>query len=123
MYIINPAWIYLIEQLDRIHELFIFLAFLIIIGWIIAGTHIDVDTGTLHFKSVHDAVCMVLVVLFATLAMAVPTQETGYKMLLADKITVDVLKDGHEVVKDDISSAIDKIRDSVIDIMKNDQSR
>lgn len=113
MYIINPAWIYLIEQLDRIHNLFILLTFLIIIVWIVKGVHIDEDTGVIHFKSAHDMVAVCLVVLFATVSAAVPTRETGYKMLLADKITADVLKDGHEVVKDDLSAAIDKVVDAI----------
>lgn len=118
MYIINPAWIYLIEQLDRIHSLCIILAILMIIGWFITGIHQDNDTGDVHFKSAHNVACMVLVMLFITLSCAIPTRETGYKMLIAGTITTDVLKDGHELVKEDLSSAMDKVKDSVIDIMK-----
>lgn len=124
--IVSPWLIYLVERLDGLQAVFGIIA--VLIGFVfvvlsavltIAALENDMEK---ECKSVRHCLKMLVIplIFFTATAIAIPDTNTGYKMLVASKLTPDNLQKLQEkgvelkdVFKDDTKEVIESLHNSV----------
>lgn len=120
-YIINPWWFYLAGLFGKLEMLWWViintLAFLVFIGILLLLMCDGIDYNQLMSitKRKSKRIVAVLSVL-ALLFIAVPTQDTVNKMIIANVLTTENIKGGAEFTQDQIGQIIDKIADAAIKV-------
>lgn len=126
-YIINPWWLYLAGLFGKLETLWWVIidtsVFLVFIGILILlmCDGIDYEQLVLIAKRKSKRIASILLVL-ALLFIAVPTQDTVNKMIIANVLTTENIKGGAEFTQDQIGQIIDKIADAAIKVKQAENS-
>lgn len=119
-YIINPWWFYLAGLFGKLEILWLViiaaLPIFVCIGMLLLLLcDVDYDQFASIVKGKSKLVMAVLLTC-ALLFIAVPTQDTVNKMIIANVLTTENIKGGTEFTQDQIGQIIDKIADAAIKV-------
>ncbi|WP_444321571.1 hypothetical protein [Megasphaera sp.] len=119
-YIINPWWFYLAGLFGKLEILWLviiaaFPIFVCIGMLLLLLCDVDYDKFASIVKGKSKLVMAVLLTC-ALLFIAVPTQDTVNKMIIANVLTTENIKGGAEFTQDQIGQIIDKIADAAIKV-------
>jgi hypothetical protein len=119
-YIINPWWFYLAGLFGKLEILWLviiaaFPIFVCIGMLLLLLCDVDYDKFASIVKGKSKLVMAVLLTC-ALLFIAVPTQDTVNKMIIANVLTTENIKGGAEFTQDQIGKIIDKIADAAIKV-------
>lgn len=115
-YIISPWVIYGIGIIKPVIFLLIILSLVSMIVFFISTLQLIDNYNEEERKIINKFVKTSLVTLSisALLLVLIPSQETAYKMLIASYITTENISETHRFVKEELSSALEKVTDAVI---------
>ena len=129
-YIINPWWFYLVSVLNTLHFMAVIGAGLSIIACGVAYAfycdHVhDYVPDNGYTTKVINTVKKLCIVFFlcVTLIIIVPTDATMNKMMIANVLTTENIKNGTDFTQDQIGKLVDKIADAAIRVKEADGRR
>ncbi|NME19063.1 hypothetical protein [Megasphaera elsdenii] len=126
-YIINPWWFYLAGLFGKVEVLWWViidtLTLFVVLGLLIFLLMYDINHEQLMsiIKRKSKQIVAVLSVL-ALLFIAAPTQDTVNKMIIANALTTNNIKDSASFTQDQIGQIIDKIADAAIKVKQAENS-
>lgn len=129
-YIINPWWFYLTSALDSLHCIAVLAAILFaasIVMLVVFYCEHESDYG--YDKTYTNRMLRIakkIVIAFGvcvTLIIIVPTDETMNKMMIANVLTTENIKNGTDFTQDQIGKLVDKIADAAIRVKEADGRR
>lgn len=124
-YIINPWWFYIVGVFDKLHIIAcmgaiasVFSLGLIIFTYDEMKKTFEVAKITKRMKQLG-----VLSVVFLTLTICIPSEQTMTKMMIANVLTTENIKSGTDFTQDQIGKLVDKIADAAIRVKEADGRR
>lgn len=121
-YIINPWWFYLISVIDKVHLIAmlgaiasVFTIVLILIGHNELKKTVEIAKITKRMKQLG-----VLSVVFLTLTIFIPSEQTMTQMMIANVLTTENIKSGTDFTQEQIGKLVDKIADAAIKVKEAD---
>lgn len=124
-YIINPWWFYLVSVLNALHFIAcagaiasVFSLGLIVFTYDEMKKMFEIAKITKRMKQLG-----VLSVVFLTLIIFIPSEQTMTKMMIANVLTTENIKSGTDFTQDQIGKIVDKIADAAIRVKEADGRR
>ena len=124
-YIINPWLFYIASVFDKLHIIAcmgaiasVFSLGLIIFTYDEMKKTFEVAKITKRMKQLG-----VLSVVFLTLTICIPSEQTMTKMMIANVLTTENIKSGTDFTQDQIGQLVDKIADAAIRVKEADGRR
>lgn len=124
-YIINPWWFYIANVFDKLHIIAymgaiasVFSLGLIIFTYDEMKKTFEVAKITKRMKQLG-----VLSIVFLTLTICIPSEQTMTKMMIANVLTTENIKSGTDFTQDQIGKLVDKIADAAIRVKEADGRR
>lgn len=124
-YIINPWWFYLVSVLNTMHFLAcagaiasVFSLGLIVFTYDEMKKMFEIAKITKRMKQLG-----VLSVVFLTLTIFIPSEQTMTQMMIANVLTTENIKSGTDFTQYQIGKLVDKIADAAIRVKEADGRR
>lgn len=124
-YIINPWWFYLVSVLNALHFIAcagaiasVFSLGLIVFTYDEMKKMFEIAKITKRMKQLG-----VLSVVFLTLTIFIPSEQTMTQMMIANVLTTENIKSGTDFTQDQIGKLVDKIADATIRVKEADGRR